>query len=309
MPDRPDPRSITTKQDLLEAVRALVDPRSSSAAAANRVGLGESTIYALRAGRTPHKRTFIKIVDYYDRPRRDDWLDAWDRLIGRPAQPENGRAASAGTVAAAPRRRSRRSLIVAGGGALLVALVVLAIVIRPGGKDRPGGTATSAPALPGGAGCPSPALPTQGPVTAEDGATRAGISISGFSYAYTPAYSPSVELGGGLSRHLRGGEHLFVLDWSDPATTDSTPKRNPGNGRYYPSPELRLTDQNCFSYPRHEMGYGGFTGMRVRSYVVLVGDDVAGAFEREGLARDGYTLLELAQRNVVSLGFLTIQTR
>jgi hypothetical protein len=307
MPDTPDPRSITTKRDLLEAVRALVDPRSSSAAVAHRVGLGESTIYALRAGRTPHKKTFIKLVDYYDRPRRDDWLDAWDRAVGRPGPAENGTADDPGDEA--PAGRTRRPLIVAVGGALLVALVVLAVVVRPLGRDHPGRAATSAPAVLGGAGCPSPALPTKGTVTAEDGAARAGISISTLSYAYTPAYSPSVELGGGLSRHLRGGEHLFVLDWSDPATTDSTPKHNPGNGRYYPSPELRLTDQNCFSYPRHEMGYGGFTGMRVRSYVVLVGDDVIATFERDGLAMDGYTPLELAQRNVVSLGYLTIQTR
>jgi hypothetical protein len=192
----------------------------------------------------------------------------------------------------------------------LLVVVLSAVTVRSSfgrGSAEPGLAADRSTAI--GAACPQPPLQTAAPVVFQDGARQLGVSIVALSYTYTPGFSPQIEVGGGLSGPLPAGQHLFLVGWADPASRDSTAAHHPGNGRYYPSAELRLTVDHCFSVPRGEMGYGGFTGMRVRGYLMLVDDAHHAAFERDGNAQDGYTQNDLFARHAVALGYTTVQTR
>jgi hypothetical protein len=135
------------------------------------------------------------------------------------------------------------------------------------------------------------------------------VTLKSASYTYTPsANSPQIELGGRLSDPLPPGSRLFTADWADPASTDSTADHSPGNGRFYPAPELKLSSDRCFHQARHAFGYPGFNGLTVRIYVLLVDARHSSAFARTGAAQDGFTKSGLATHGAVPVGYFVVNT-
>jgi hypothetical protein len=176
-----------------------------------------------------------------------------------------------------------------------------------GGPGPPPLSALPSPG-PGGAphGCYS--LPLRTPATVVDGpgAAASGIRLTDAAYTYYPAWNPSVAVGGRLSGPPPGGRRLIGADWSDPATRDSTPARNPGNGRYFPGSELTLTNQRCFTVPPFNLSYGGYTGITTRVYVLLVDPEDVVSLPRAAARLAGLTADELAQNGADILGYFTV---
>ncbi|GAB6899154.1 hypothetical protein JCM9957A_22440 [Kineosporia succinea] len=304
-------------EDLFALARRHLLGERSTGAVARRSGLGESTVYAFRSGRKLSAASFARLVATYDPQRQVAWHEAWDRLFVTEAQarttvdtPSPPGISAPGAVSATAGEPSPKGP--GGSGVrrlrqtgLLVGALLAGVVIGAGGITFAAGDPEAAPS---GAGCPNPPLETMGAFTSEPGASRVGVSVTTISYTYYEAYSPMIQVGAGLSGPVPGDQHLHFVTWADPTTKDSTPQRNPGNGRYYPSPEVVPTGDGCVNLPRGEMGYGGFTGMRVRYYLMLVPEAESQDFERLGNAQDGFTGNELHARRVVSLGYLELQT-
>jgi hypothetical protein len=155
-------------------------------------------------------------------------------------------------------------------------------------------------------GCYRLALPTAADVVAGPGAETTGIRLVAASYDYFAAWNPSVAVGGRLSGQPAAGRRLVGAAWADPATTDSTAAHHPGNGRFYPGGPLELTDQNCFTVLPYPIGYGGYSGITTRIYVLSADAAAAAELPREAHDRDGLTEDDLAGRGVGVLGYFAV---
>jgi hypothetical protein len=158
--------------------------------------------------------------------------------------------------------------------------------------------------------CRSSTLGTGATPVPVGSSANAGETLKSATYNYTVAASatPQIEVAGKLSGPLPKGSHLFTADWADPASTDSTSDHSPGNARYYPAPELRLTPDLCFRQVRYALGYPGFGGMRVRIYVLLVDAAHSKSFARKGAEQDGFTDSGLASHGATPVGYFVVQT-
>lgn len=178
----PDPASIVTENELLNAVMGLLGD-SYDRAVESRTGVSKTTVNALRNQR---RRLTLKtlglIVDAYDPTRRDAWLAAWRRVNARTttttAQPtpeiaDAGSQAAVATPVIPPggtrppaHRIFRRPRWLAVGGAVTaagVAAAVTALVITGGRGGHPvtigaqdGRAGPVIPAGPGSLGAPGP---------------------------------------------------------------------------------------------------------------------------------------------------------
>ncbi|MEX5633163.1 helix-turn-helix domain-containing protein [Parafrankia sp. FMc2] len=183
----------------------------------------------------------------------------------------------------------------------------------PFGAPGQGG-APAAGAVPGaGGGGAAPAsgcyglpLPTSAEIIDGPGSEPGGIRVTAASYQYFPAWSPSVTLGGQLDSRPADGRILVPAAWADPATTDSTPARAPGTGRFFPGHPLELTDQNCFMVQPYNIGYGGYSGITTRVYFMLVNLAELSALPREAHQQAGLTDEDLARHGVDILGYFAV---
>ncbi|WP_045875944.1 hypothetical protein [Pseudofrankia sp. DC12] len=335
-----DPTRVSSYQDLHKTITDLWG-RSNDRSVESRTGLSKTTINDLRNGRrrlTEHSVT--RIVEAFDPARRTAWLAAWDRVqrtagLGPEAGPAaagTGTAPEAGgrtnetpaTVAGDPpptdpaesrparpaERRpapSARVLVGAATGLLGVGLgagIGLGALLFGGGTTP---TATQAPRTGSGPhGCYN--LPLRATATAVEqrGADQYGVRVAQASYTYYASWNPSLEVGGRLSAPVPAGKELVGASWADPGTTDSTPRHNPGNGRYYPGDVLTVSDQLCFRGPRAVMGYPGYPGITTRIYMMLVDKGGATVLARDAERLDGFTDRDLAIRGADIIGYFDV---
>jgi hypothetical protein len=155
-------------------------------------------------------------------------------------------------------------------------------------------------------GCYTLPLETKADVVEQPGARAAGVRLAAASYTYYPAWNPSLAIGGQLSGRLPEGQRLVGADWADPATQDSTSAHSFGNGRFYPGGELELSDQNCFTVPPYNIGYGGYAGITTRVYIMLVDEASVKTFPGEAAQLAGFTEADLAKRGVDVLGYFVV---
>ncbi|WP_261557336.1 hypothetical protein [Frankia tisae] len=174
-----------------------------------------------------------------------------------------------------------------------------------GGGTAP--TATPAPRTAAGPhGCYNLPLKTTATVVNQRGSDQYGVRVSQASYTYYASWNPSLEVGGRLSAPVPAGKELVGASWADPGTTDSTPRHNPGNGRYYPGDVLTVSDQLCFRGPRGIMGYPGYPGITARIYVMLVDKGGATVLARDAERLDGFTDRDLAIRGADIIGYFDV---
>ncbi|WP_026311195.1 helix-turn-helix domain-containing protein [Parafrankia elaeagni] len=169
----------------------------------------------------------------------------------------------------------------------------------PGAGAGSGGAAATS-------GCYTLPLPTTAEIIDGPESEPGGIRVTAASYQYFPAWSPSVMLGGQLDSRPADGRILVAAAWADPTTTDSTPARNPGTGRFFPGHPLELTDQNCFMVQPYNLGYGGYSGITTRVYFMLVDLAELPALPREAHQQAGLTDEDLARHGVDVLGYFAI---
>ncbi|EFC80693.1 helix-turn-helix transcriptional regulator [Parafrankia sp. EUN1f] len=157
-----------------------------------------------------------------------------------------------------------------------------------------------------GSGCYRLELPTEAAVVDGPGSAATGLRVTAGAYQYFASWSPSAAVGGKISGRPAGGQMLMGASWADPATTDSTAAHNPGNGLFYPGQVLELTTENCFTVQPYNLGYGGYTGITTRIYVLLVDAAAVPALPREAHDRGGLSEQDLAAHGAEILGYLTI---
>lgn len=155
-------------------------------------------------------------------------------------------------------------------------------------------------------GCYSLPLPTRVDVIDGQGTETTGIRLTAASYSYFAAWNPSAAVGGRLSGQPAAGRRFVGAAWADPATTDSTPAHHPGNGRFYPGEVLELTDQNCFTVQPYNIGYGGYSGITTRIYVLSIDASDTLVLPREAHQRAGLTEEDLARHGVDVLGYFAV---
>ncbi|OHV36703.1 hypothetical protein CC117_17345 [Parafrankia colletiae] len=180
----------------------------------------------------------------------------------------------------------------------------------PFGAPGQGGV-PAAGAVPGAgaapaSGCYTLPLPTTAEIIDGPESEPGDIRVTAASYQYFPAWSPSVTLGGQLDSRPADGRILVPAAWADPTTTDSTPGRNPGTGRFFPGHPLELTDQNCFMVQPYNIGYGGYSGITTRVYFMLVDLAELPALPREAHQQAGLTDEDLARHGVDILGYFAV---
>jgi hypothetical protein len=338
-----DPDGVSSYQDLHEAITGLWG-RSNDRSVESRTGLSKTTVNDLRNRRrrlTEHSVT--RIVEAFDPARRTAWLDAWYRVqrtaglglepepgpagagTGATPEPESGQATDRRPAVAdspvpadpaapdpAPPREQRRvrptrALAGAAIGLLGVGLgagLGLGALLF-GGDAAP--AVTPAPrAAAGPHGCYNLPLQTTASVVDQPGADQYSVRVAEASYLYDASWNPSLEVGGRLSGPVPAGKALVGASWADPGTTDSTPRHNPGNGRYYPGDVLTVSDQLCFRGPRGLIGYPGYPGITTRIYVMLADKAGAAALARDAERLDGFSDRDLAIRGADVIGYFDI---
>ncbi|MCM3882771.1 XRE family transcriptional regulator [Frankia sp. R82] len=173
-----------------------------------------------------------------------------------------------------------------------------------------GSTASTAMPAPrtaaGPSGCYHLPLTTTATIVDQRGAGQYGVRVSQASYTYHAAWNPSLEVGGKLSAPVPAGKELVGAGWADPGTTDSTPRHNPGNGRYYPGDVLTVSEQLCFRGPRGLVGYPGYPGITTRIYLMLVDKGGATVLARDAERLDGFTDRDLAVRGADIIGYFDV---
>jgi hypothetical protein len=132
------------------------------------------------------------------------------------------------------------------------------------------------------------------------------VRLTGAAYTYYSAWRPALAVGGQLDGPLPPGRSLLAAGWADPATIDSTAAHNLGNGLLYPGDELTLSDQDCFTVSPYSLGYGGYTGLTTRIYLLLVDTAKVLALQQESARLTGFTTDGLAARGVGFLGYVVV---
>ncbi len=227
---------------------------------------------------------------------------------GRPGERQPGeRRPGEGRPGERRPARPTRTLIGAAIGLLGVGLgagIGLGALLFGGGTAP---TATPAPPTAAGPhGCYNLPLKTTATVVDQRGSDQYGVRVSDASYTYYASWNPSLEVGGRLSAPVPAGKELVGAGWADPGTTDSTPRHNPGNGRYYPGDVLTVSDQLCFRGPRGVVGYPGYPGITTRISVMLVDKGGATVLARDAERLDGFTDRDLAIRGADIIGYFDV---
>ena len=172
-------------------------------------------------------------------------------------------------------------------------------------NSAPSGPSTSV-------GVPPTSCPPAGQPTAKRGSV---ISLVEPSYPLTVgpafykaklAYKIQLEVGGQLYGNIPPGKRLYLLEWGDPTTVDSTPNHNPGLGIYYRA-ETLLIFGDCWLFPQRAVAYAGAHGITLRQLLVLVDDAQVSNFT--GAEYDeGYSDRDLDSLGVIRLGYLDVPT-
>ncbi|QJY45150.1 hypothetical protein [Pseudonocardia broussonetiae] len=136
------------------------------------------------------------------------------------------------------------------------------------------------------------------------------MTLSQASFSIDTSVSPAtIARAGRLSELVPDGQHLWLFSYPRPDSFDSTPDRNPGNGRMYPIGEI-LTNDGCWSLPPRELGYAEALGITYDQHVVLVDEAASQEFADE-LARqerDGFSPEELRLRSPNTIATFQIPT-
>ncbi|SNQ47773.1 conserved hypothetical protein [Frankia canadensis] len=226
-----------------------------------------------------------------------------------PARPREGRPQRDGERPGGQRRAvSVRTLFGAAIGLVGVGIgagVGLGALLFGGGTVPPAAV-PAARAAAGPHGCFNLPLRTAATVVDQRGATQYGVRVIEASYTYQASWNPALEVGGRLSTPVPVGKELVGAGWADPATTDSTPRHNPGNGRYYPGDVFTVSDELCFRGPRGIVGYPGYPGITTRIYVMLVDRGAASLLARDAERLDGFTDRDLAIRGADMIGYFDV---
>jgi hypothetical protein len=144
---------------------------------------------------------------------------------------------------------------------------------------------------------------------AQSGAASTGIRLTELRYTYYQAWHPSLAVGGRLSGPVPRTSRLVFAARADPASRDSTVAHNPGNGRFYPGDELAPTDQNCFTVPPYDLGYGGYSGITTRLYAILVDASQVMPFLHAAGQSAGFTDTDLARFDIRILGYAVVPSQ
>lgn len=116
------------------------------------------------------------------------------------------------------------------------------------------------------------------------------------------------EAGGQLAGGIPSGKHLFMLQWADPSTVDSTPKHGRGNGVYYQLSTFRVSG-NCFLRPQNEIAYDAANGLKFRCFLVLVDDQNLSGFMAPGRNANGYDDQALDSLGVTRIAYFDVPTK
>lgn len=123
-----------------------------------------------------------------------------------------------------------------------------------------------------------------------------------------------IEISGQISGRIPPHQHLYPFGWSDPATTDSTPQHNAGNGLYYwgQSNQIFPDGNGCWSQLRRNLGYSGAQRVTFRHYYGLISDSDLPCLQRLSAANksdNGLDLDQLTRCGVNFIGYITIPTK
>ncbi|WP_345734001.1 hypothetical protein, partial [Cryptosporangium minutisporangium] len=168
-------------------------------------------------------------------------------------------------------------------------------------QPEPNGTA-AATAGP----CISPAQDSVPRLVALPGRDGAPTKLQALAYHLQRSDPPRLEIAATLSEPPPAGTVVQMLERADPATVDSTPEHNPGNGRYYPRPVIR-TLGSCVYVPANQIGYAGFAGMRLRYLVVLLPTRFASSIVADSHAADGLSDQDLARYSMTQLAYFELR--
>lgn len=185
--------------------------------------------------------------------------------------------------------------------ALYAALVVLALVAVADGARVAVGRWPDDP--PASAADPDPCItPAQTTTAKLTPLPDAPTTVEAAAYHLQPSDPPRLEIAATLSGPPPAGTTVQMLERADPNTVDSTPEHNPGNGRYYPRPSIRTVGE-CVFVPQGQIGYGGFTGIRVRYVVVLLPSRYERTIVADSDAGDGLSEQDLTRYSLTRLAY------
>ncbi|MBO3753012.1 hypothetical protein J5X84_43800 [Streptosporangiaceae bacterium NEAU-GS5] len=184
----------------------------------------------------------------------------------------------------------------------MVAMVVAGVVIKramPGTSDD--------------AACPEPGDPVSRPqVHASSVAKYPGLTMRSLAYRITERPELFLETTGRVEGEVPSGNVLYVMDWADPGTEDSTPDRYHGTGRFEPwrGVSVRLDQNGCWSLPAHQLGYSGAQGLTFRIYLGTAPAESFACLENVNSKHpgDGFDDKEFESCNVALLGYAEIPT-
>ena len=179
-------------------------------------------------------------------------------------------------------------------------------------RPVPGSTPSAGPTPPVDPGLPTTTCPPAG----QPDATAANVvslrpdsplRVASAYYKAKLAGKIQLETGGQIDGSVPSGEHLFMLGWADPATVDSTPDRNPGDGVYYPLSGFAVSG-NCFLRPQKETAYDGANGLTFRYFLVLVDEQHLSEYLAPGRDKKGYNDDELDSMGVTRIAYFSVPT-
>jgi hypothetical protein len=200
----------------------------------------------------------------------------------------------------------------------VISLLVVAIAARPSGGENLSSVAPSATT----GGPVTPPATTEVPKRGPDsdclpGAAAASvINLVGDSYpisagpaAYNAAITANrkveVEAAGELRGRVPDGKKVVALRWSDPQTTDSTPKHGAGDGYYRPIKTFAYSPgDHCWHQAPLESGYPGIKGITYRIYLALIDESRDGEFISKNMLGDD----DLGQLGITRIAYFEIKT-
>jgi hypothetical protein len=210
-------------------------------------------------------------------------------------------------------RRNRRAQIqvtVITAAATVIAATVAGVFVLLG-KDSD----SPVPPVSRSVSCPEPARPvTRGRVVSF---RYPGVEVKEMKYNLSYGKEGGapwmyLELVGQVTGRVLPGHGLYLFGWADPASYDSNPEHNRGNGRYgWVGDEISPDENGCWILTRRRIGYAGMQGLTLRYYPALVPDDRQGCMAelvREDRRHDGLTYDALMKCGVIFLGYTEIRT-
>jgi hypothetical protein len=133
------------------------------------------------------------------------------------------------------------------------------------------------------------------------------ISIGTVAYKSALAYKIQLELGGEFRGTIPSGKQMFLLGRADPATHDSTPDHNPGDGVYYRSDSMHITG-NCWLRPSRDIAYPGAEGLTIRFILILLDEGRVDEYMSDQYRRHGYNDALLDSLGAERLAYFDVPT-